>query len=100
MRHELVQSLIKKPKSWADAVREPGLPMPPGVGGRFTSLSDVPGLRSVRFNWLGRSIVVEYDPAFWQPAWWDEIMGTQDEKRLRALLETMMEKLELLSEKN
>jgi hypothetical protein len=94
IRQPLVRRLIERPLCWTVIDSELGLQVPFEVDGLPASPSEVPGLKSVRMNWLGRSVIVEYDHRYWPPEWLDELLGTQDSHRLRSMLETMMGKLD------
>jgi len=51
----------------------------------------VPGIKDVRLNLTGRSIVMEYDPVVWEPSWLDEMMMSSDENHLSSLANTMLD---------
>jgi hypothetical protein len=65
----------------------------PVIDGRaiFENPAIIPGLDNLRLNLPGRTLVVEYDPALWPPAWLDELMTTGKAERLRLLLNKMAE---------
>jgi len=60
----------------------------------------VPGIKDVRLNLTGRSIVMEYDPVVWDPKWLDELMDSSDEAQLRSLSNTMLNNFVKRMQKN
>ncbi|PID39998.1 MAG: hypothetical protein CR984_05455 [Proteobacteria bacterium] len=85
--------MIEGPNAWPDVVNELGLRMPLAVDSLSAGSLEIAGLKGARLNWLGRSVIIEYDPACWPQKWWDELFDTQDPQRLRELLEKALERL-------
>lgn len=65
------------------------------ANGMLCDPSVLPGLKSVRLNLLGRSIIVEYDSACWPPARVHELLSTCDKTRVRHIINTMTAELNL-----
>lgn len=95
LHHPLIQGLIGNAKLWPAIVTGGGGKLHFDADGMLSDTSVLPGLKSVRLNWRGRSIVIEYDSACWRPEWVHELLSTHDAVRVRNILQTMTEELNL-----
>ncbi|BBO90526.1 hypothetical protein DSCOOX_37060 [Desulfosarcina ovata subsp. ovata] len=87
----VLQDLKKNPENWLTTLF--GIDSWPQIDHRaiLENPTMMPGLKHVRLNLPGRTVVVEYDAAVWQPAWLDELMHTGDAGRVRSILGRMAE---------
>ena len=88
----ILRDLKKRPEDWLKVIL--GIDPQPAIDGSaiLDNPGMVPGFRHLRMNLPGRTIVMEYDPVVWHPAWLDELMTSGDAKRIKSLLNTIAEK--------
>jgi hypothetical protein len=98
LRHPLVRAMAADPARRSALARQAGLGPVFGDNGTARDPSAIPGVNGIRLNWKGRSVIIEYDPAFWKPEWLDELLNTGDTRRVQAILETMARKMEVNDE--
>ncbi|WP_319523045.1 hypothetical protein [uncultured Desulfosarcina sp.] len=79
----------ENPGDWAKALFAGDFRPPTDGRAILDNPAMVPGLNDLHLNVPGRTLVLEYDPAVWPPAWLDELMTTGDTERLRSLLTNM-----------
>lgn len=66
--------------------------------GILSDTSALPGIKSVRLNWFGRSIIVDYDTAVWRPEKVNELLSTQDTESLSNIIATLTDEIDLKNE--
>jgi len=98
-RDPVLRDLKENPGDWAKALFAVDFRPPIDGPAIYENPAMVPGINDVRLNVPGRTLVLEYDPAVWPPAWLDELMNTDEPFRVRSLLNRMAEKfLKLISQ--
>ena len=64
----------------------------PLLSGKTVRPTMPPGISSARLNLLGRSIVIHYDTAEFEPGWVGELLSTEDWHRFRTMLAELVHK--------
>jgi len=54
--------------------------------------SAIPGIRTVRLNWRGRSLIIEYDPKLFPPEWIDDLLATRDAAHFGSILDNLAQR--------
>jgi hypothetical protein len=93
MAHLRLKGLLDSADGWPQFAGADGIRLRFDQNGMLSDPSAIPGLKSVRLNWPGHSIIIEYDPGMWPFVWVDELMTTQDPERVQAIVEAMAAKM-------